>query len=195
MAKKFYEKPSADQLALLQEVMSTYHQQRLGDVTIGLLVAHAECYEDTGEPKGPALLVRGVPALGATKINSLKLRAHGLEDAEIVIDGDRWKDLSRGQRLALIDHELTHLELNTTDSGTVRRDDLDRPRLKMRGHDHEFGWFDEVAERHGAASIEVHQAKRFVADHGQYYFDFGPGELQFGSRSDAESDAEEGAPA
>jgi len=171
-----YEKANDAMVELLEQTKRAHHQ-RLGDVTIGMLVALAPINEDTGEPKGPALKLRGVACLAVTRVVGLKLRTHGLEDAEIVIDGDRWPELSQGERVALLDHELTHLELNCDKHGANRRDDLGRPKLKMRPHDHEFGWFDEVAERHGINSIEVRQARQFQEDWGQLYFDFEQDEL------------------
>jgi hypothetical protein len=53
-------------------------------------------------------------------------------------------------------------------------DALDRPKLAMRKHDHQFGWFDEVAQRHGEASPEVRQARVLMEKSGQLYFDFEP---------------------
>ena len=75
----------------------------------------------------------------------------------------------------MIDHELTHL----AKKGTIF-DPLDRPKLSMRLHDHQFGWFDQIAKRHGRASIEVKQVRAFFESSGQMYFDFeggGKGEI------------------
>lgn len=52
----------------------------------------------------------------------------------------------------------------------MKRDDLGRPVLKIRLHDQQHGWFDEIARRHGDASIEVQQAKAFADSSGQTYF-------------------------
>jgi hypothetical protein len=53
-------------------------------------------------------------------------------------------------------------------------DAVGRPKLLMRKHDHQFGWFDEVAQRHGEASPEVRQARVLMESSGQLYFDFEP---------------------
>jgi hypothetical protein len=70
--------------------------------------------------------------------------------------------MSDAERLALLDHELTHVEVVYEV----------RPRkLRTRHHDRTYGWFDEVAQKHGEASQEVQQARRFAADEaGQLYF-------------------------
>jgi hypothetical protein len=48
-------------------------------------------------------------------------------------------------------------------TGAVERDDLDRPKLKMREHDYEFGWFAETAHRFGEDSFEFSQARELLA--------------------------------
>ena len=58
---------------------------------------------------------------------------------------------------------VTEDELQVSDLGNVRRDDIDRPLLRIRKHDHQFGWFDAVARRHGKHSIEVQQAHQLTA--------------------------------
>jgi hypothetical protein len=93
----------------------------------------------------------------------------GLADAEITLDADRWKELGRGKRIGLIDHELTHIELVYDDDG-LALDDNERPKLKLRKHDYEFGWFNEVVERHGNDSLEREQAARLLYNAGQLYF-------------------------
>ncbi len=70
-----------------------------------------------------------------------------------------------------MDHELTHLELAEKEGAPVL-DDGGRPKLKMRLHDYEFGWFTEVAERHKENAIEVQQARALIDGDGQVYFPF-----------------------
>lgn len=99
--------------------------------------------------------------MGKIKVMSLKDRAAGRADAELLLDGDRWPTFADEEQAAIIDHELTHLELCIGDDG-LRRDDLDRPKLRVRKHDHQFGWFDAVARRHGEDSIEWQQYAQFT---------------------------------
>lgn len=119
---------------------------------------------------------QGYAAAAVVRIVPVKDRSLGMPDATITVDRTTWLTMSPRQRDALIDHELTHLvrvmevddEGNETD--TPKCDVLGRPKLRMRLHDHQYGWFDEIAERHGDASIEVKQVRR-ILDH-QLYFDF-----------------------
>lgn len=53
---------------------------------------------------------------------------------------------------------------------TGDNDDLGRPKLKMRKHDVEIGWFKIIAERHGAHSIERQQAKIIFDTMGQSFW-------------------------
>ena len=82
------------------------------------------------------------------KVNSEKHRAQGLPDASIVIDQDAWGDLSDQSRIALIDHELEHLERYLRAKNEPLEDDLGRPKLKVKLHDWQLGGFRSISERH-----------------------------------------------
>lgn len=156
----------ADVLAIVAEATRMYHP-RLNEagVTVGVVMAEAKV-DENGDPQGPALVVRGHAVLAKVRVVPAKERVQGLMDAEIVLDGDRWPLLSREERLAVLDHELAHLQL------AAEVDDAGRPKLRLRHHDYEFGWFVEVAERHGAASQEVQQARAVFDEAGQALFPF-----------------------
>jgi hypothetical protein len=151
------------------EKIQSAHHEHLEDVTVSALFVF-----DT-ESSDPVLKHQGYPAGAVVRITPLKDRAVGIADATIVIDRAGWLALSQRQRDALIDHELTHLtRVTDKESGDPVFDALDRPKLAMRRHDHQFGWFDEVAQRHGEASPEVRQARHLMESSGQLYFDFEP---------------------
>jgi hypothetical protein len=121
---------------------------------------------------GPALTLHGTAAYAVVKISSSKDRAKGMADAEILIDRNRYEMMTDKQKDALLDHELYHLLVQKEDDGGFKVDDQQRPRLRMRPHDHEFGWFVEIARRHQEHSIEVQQAARMHMQAGQVYFPF-----------------------
>lgn len=56
-----------------------------------------------------------------------------------------------------IDYVSVHADLDS--EGNVKRDDLGRVVIGMRKHDHQFGWFTEIAKRYGSASGEVQQCR------------------------------------
>lgn len=148
---------------LLKEVREKYHE-RLddADVRIGIVMAYASVDEDTGEKKGPAIKgYAGAAAAAQVKSVPVKDRLTKKYDVELLIDGDLWNTLGRAEKIAILDHEMTHL-LPT--GGT---DDLHRPKIKMREEDFIAWGFWEVIQRHGPAAME-HRALKTLADkHGQ----------------------------
>lgn len=165
-----YIQANEDHIKLLNEVIHKYHTRlESAGVTIGMLFVFAEI-DDQGELTGPALKLHGIPAAAVVKSLSLKLRAHGLPDIELLIDGDGWDDRPKKEMVAILDHELTHVEPVFKDNA-LQLDRLGRPRTVMRPHDYDFGWFIEVVERHNAASIESKQAKQFMMQSGQLFLD------------------------
>ena len=109
------------------------------------------------------------------RITPLKDRALGMADASIVIDRAGWLALSQLQREALVDHELTHLTRKVDkETGELLVDALDRPKLVMRRHDHQIGFFCDVAARHGEAAPEVRLANSLVSEMKQLQLDLAP---------------------
>jgi len=137
-------------------------------VTFDFLFAFPD-YDEHGEPINDALVLHGVPASAIARITKLKDRVKGMADAEVAIDGERWEKMNEAERRAVLDHELFHFEIKPDKEGNVK-DDIGRPRLKMREHDRQFGWFDIIAKRHGQASVECQQAKELMDEAGQFYF-------------------------
>lgn len=158
----------------IQQIIERFHGPlHEAGVTVDCLFVHAK-RDDDGDPTGPALKLHGVACAAIVKINSLKLRTQGHADAEIQIDGDRWGDRDEAEQDAILDHELQHLTIVPIGEGTniAKRDDLGRPRLKMRFHDHEFGWFDAIVRRHGRSSLEWKQWETFEEDRVQLWLPF-----------------------
>jgi hypothetical protein len=116
-----------------------------------------------------AVTLGGYPCLAVVKILGPKERAMDRGDAEIVVDRNEYEAMTAEQRDALLDHELYHLEITRDKYGKPKLDDHQRPKLKMRKHDRQFGWFDEIARRHRTNAIEVRQAQAFADEAGQFY--------------------------
>lgn len=141
----------------IQKVMKENHQELFNEgVTITALIARSE--------NGPAITVRGCEAAGSIRITKLAERTLGLGDAVMILDGERLDAWTSKRLQAVIDHELRHLVLaKSKKTGQVQRDDQDRPKLKIRPHDFEFGWFARTAELYGEDSYEVSQAREIVS--------------------------------
>jgi hypothetical protein len=142
------------------------HQEllRSAEPKIDFLFAYGPRNEHTGVVMGPALTHHGVPAQALCRINNLKKRVLGLGDAEISIDADNWKEFDEEEQRALLDHELYHLE------PTGDTDGIGRPKLRIRKHDFDVGWFAVIARAHGKASAERRQAKSILDAAGQFFW-------------------------
>lgn len=155
--------------ALIVEFAAQGHKS-LVDAGVKVDFVFAYPSEDAGGVvKGAALRLGGYPCLGIARILGLKDRAMGRGDAEISLDGNWWASATVPEQRALLDHELHHLTVKEGKHG-YERDDLHRPRLKMRKHDYDFGWFTEIARRHGAASAECNQAGLIMKQSGPVLF-------------------------
>lgn len=69
----------------------------------------------------------------------------------------------------MLDHELFHIQIKMKGQ-IIQTDDLGRPKIKMRPHDMEVGWFKAVAERNGKYSQERIQALKYMEEMGQYFW-------------------------
>ena len=147
-----YDTPPQEVLDLIKETIEQYYPElRDNGVTVDATMAYPK--------EGAQLKCGGYPALAFVKINSLKHRIKGLKDSEITLDGQIWETLTEKQRRAILDHELHHLKICLDKDGGVKYDDAGRPKLSLRRHDYQMGWFREVALRHGPDSPEQYQAK------------------------------------
>lgn len=184
---KTYSNASDDVLSCIERMREAHydHETSLLHVTIAALFMHDDENSDS------VLSHQGYAAQAMVRITPVRDRKLGVADAVIIVDRANWLRLNVQQRDALIDHELYHLERVADDeSGELKFDAVDRPKLRIRKHDHQFGWFDAIAERHGEASAELRQARNLIAATGQLYLDFsnpsrpsaGPGMQAAGAR-------------
>ena len=164
-----YEKDEGDIRLRVDKITHDYeatysHLLRRG-VRMDLLFAYAP-RNRKGVITGPAIKVHGVRALAQVKVLGLKDRTKGCGDVEILVDADWWSDADRKEeeRLAVIDHELCHIIVTDDD------DKAGRPKIWLRDHDWQFGWFTLIAARWGNASQEVQQAAEILLKAGEHYY-------------------------
>jgi hypothetical protein len=110
---------------------------------------------DTPENGEPAVKLHGWPCAAVVSVIGYKQRVDKRADAEIVIDAKWWDGATPNQRRATLDHEITHLEIQKDETGSVKTDDQGRPKLKLRLHDYELSGFRSIAERYGEDALEV----------------------------------------
>lgn len=167
-----FEKCGQDVADLAQELLRKYEPHKplvQLEVKIDFVFAFADTNE-AGVEVNNALSKNGIKALGITRKISLKDRVLGRGDAEIALDGGWWQKASGDEQAALLDHELHHISVKSDKNGNVKYDDIGRPEIQLRKHDVEVGWFKCIAERHGDASMERHQAKAIMDNIGQYFW-------------------------
>lgn len=155
MAGTAYQTADGDVRKVVNEAIDSFHK-RLRDVNLELGVLVAQ------NLSGPGVRHNGYPALATIRVVPLKDRVTKGYDAELLIDEREWNSMRPQHRLALCDHELTHLVIvKDKKSGEVKRDDLGRPKLKTQKGDWNGGdGFAEVVERHGDFAVEFLNAQR-----------------------------------
>jgi hypothetical protein len=165
-----YQQASDDVREMAKSLMIQYHNELFEhEVKIDYLFAFGELDAETNEKLAPAIKHNGWPALGLASRTKLKDRVKGMGDCEILLDGDEWPKMNYAQQLALLDHELEHFEIKRDKYGNVEKDDIDRPKITIREHDRQHGWFDNIAQRHGINSNEVKQFREIITEAGRSY--------------------------
>ncbi len=144
---------------LIAGLLAKFHQPKFdAGVRVGVLFAANE--------KGAAVKHGGYAAHATIKVMTLKDRITKGYDAELLVSEESWDGFDPEQRAALVDHELTHIDV-VTKKGVLQRDDIDRPKLKSRKGDWNCGdGFAEVVARHGRSAIEFDNA-RMAAMHAE----------------------------
>lgn len=160
-----------DAYAIIEELLPMYYGPLQDNgVTFQVVAAFAK-RDKNDDPVGPALKLHGVPCAATVKVVPYKLRVLGQADVEIMIDSDKWDERTHESKRAIISHELFHVLPVVDKDGVIKRDDCNRPKLRLRPHDREYGWFDVIAARHGIDSLEVQQARELISnDSTKVYF-------------------------
>lgn len=156
-----YEKAPPAVLELIRQVMKEHHERLCPMVAVGAVMAYSS-------DARPAVKLHGAACAATIRLTNPRQRraVEGTPDAIITIDGNRWEFLSPAQQQALLDHELTHLELIYKDASPELASD-GRPKLRMRPDDWTLTGFAEVVERHGPDALEMMSLKELRQKHGQ----------------------------
>lgn len=155
---------------MIKKMMREHHPKLVeAEVTFKALFAQA------GDDEPPPLKLNGYPCAAIVKKTSARDRVGGKADFEIAIDAVQWADLTDESKLALVDHELEHVEVMRkpeSKGGGIIYDCAGRPKLGLKLHDWQIGGFATIAKRHGEHALEVIAARNFQDNYGQYVFGF-----------------------
>jgi len=155
-----------DTTALAHSVRDEYHPH-LKNIDAMVLFSMARIDDRTGETAGPALRAYGAPTPGIAKICNPQERAITKKEILLKIDAAEWDAMTPDQRVALLDHLWSHIELVRDSQGRPRYGTDGRIRLTKRQHDWRIGGFNSVLERHGEAAIDVLNIKEAFGEDSQ----------------------------
>jgi hypothetical protein len=166
---KYFTLATKDTHKLCEELIRKHHPDL--DTTAAKVDIVMAFRDPDGE--APAMEKDGHRIYGKASLIGLKDRVKGMGDCEVMLDGDVWEDLADKVKAAILDHELEHFEVKRDKQGDFILDDLSRPTMKIKSHDRQIGWFDTVARRHGAMSMEIMELQKLFNDEaGQTYLPF-----------------------
>ena len=159
---KLYTAATGEVQAMVKDAIARWHPE-LSDAGANVLAIMVSSDDDK-----PALSHGGFPVLACIAVVPEQDRLTKAHDAEMFINQEAFDSMSCAKRLALIDHELTHLAAKVkkrkrtyTGPAIVERDQFGRPRLQLRKGDWNVGdGFKEVVERHGENASELENIAR-----------------------------------
>ena len=144
---------------MLAMVLSDWHQP-LHEAGVKIGILYASNADDYPLKRG------GVPCAATIRVMSHKDRVKWHYDAELAIDAMQWGRMDDPSRMALLDHECSHLELKLDDQGdeaVIDVDSLGRPKLRsIPGNLNCSDGFIAVIERHGPAALEAVSARNHM---------------------------------
>jgi hypothetical protein len=161
---KQYTKADESVAELIEAALNSWHPEltQIGLRVGGIMV--------TNDGDGPALSKGGWPAVAVVRILNARERLHTPFDVTISFDADKWEDMDEPKRLAVIDHELTHVRPKLDKHNRVKLDHDGRPKQGIRPHDFELVGFGEVIQRHRQAALESQGIKYLSDTYGHLLF-------------------------
>jgi hypothetical protein len=156
--KTVYEKAGQSIRDLVYSVMEQYHPE-LHQLEPEVAVLIVRKLDEDGEAYH-ALKCHGAEAAATIRVTSRRRRVLVDFDLEINIDGLTWDSIPERSKLALLDHELTHVVISKDKQGAPRQDDLGHYVFKLRPDDYAINGHFSVMERHGQFALEAQNLQR-----------------------------------
>ena len=149
---------ASDQIhEMAYKVMEQYHPElHEAEVKVSIFMVTAVDKFGSSMKHADAIMVRGIPALAVVKKATTREMKLGSGDFIIEIDSWKWNDeLDEQERISLLDHEITHINLKYDNKSGLPLATLDgRPELVIKKHDVQVGVFLEVIARHKKKSVD-----------------------------------------
>lgn len=156
--KTIYEKAGQSIKDMVYSAMEQYHPE-LHQLEPEIAVLIVRKLDEDGEAYH-ALKCHGAEAAATIKVTSRRRRVLVDFDLEINIDGLTWDSIPERSKLALLDHELTHVVISKDKQGAPRQDDLGHYVFKLRPDDYTINGHFAVVERHGQFALEAQNLTR-----------------------------------
>jgi hypothetical protein len=169
---KTYKRAGVKVETMSANILAKYHRQ-LHDVGIRADIVLVNAGADKLGMAKPALKVHGRTCAATVTITKVLQRILNVADVIIQIDEQIWKAVDAATQRSILDHEFEHVQLDYDKKGNVQIDAADRPLLKIKPHDADFGIFQSIVKRHGDAAIDTQHIKSlFESPAGQEVFSF-----------------------
>lgn len=169
MSGTTYETADQKIFALVEKVRDEKFEQLAAEgLTIHVTWADRMFKDENGD-EGPieAIYESGHAVMAAIKKTSLRERAKGISDAELTLCRYSWGKLIPAKQEALIHQQLSRIELLRDKDAQVKRDDLDRPKVKILPYDFIVKGMLKSHEEYQEASIETLTVRLFIERTGQ----------------------------
>lgn len=153
MSNKVFENAEQQVRPYVDRLLEQYHSEiAQAQVQIGLIFVSDF---DKDENPIPAIKLHGAFAAGCISLINGVNAVFNPNQCQIQIDKLYWDNASEEVRLALVDHELEHLELVKDKNGITVTDDRNRAKIKLKPDDFVLTGFMSVVRRHGPHAVEA----------------------------------------
>lgn len=153
MSKKVFESAEEQVRAYVDRLLEQHHHDlNEAEVQIGLIFVSDF---DKDDNPVPSIKLHGAFAAGCISLVKGVAGVFNPYQAQIQIDKLYWDNASEEVRLALVDHEIEHIELVRDKNGIVQTDDRNRTMIKLKPDDWVLTGFMSVVRRHGPNAVEA----------------------------------------
>lgn len=151
-AKVKYEEAMPDVYVLMEQVINEHFEEiRSVEPPLKITVLMAG---NGGESNEPCLKHHGAACFALIRRSKPQDRAQNGPDVYIEIDENRWEESNERRRMAVLAHELRHVEFKLDKGGGVKRDIYERPVIRFVPDDWTLTGFEDVCEWYGEDAVE-----------------------------------------